>query len=51
MGRIAEWIFEQDIYWFVLDNVGTIMAIAVLLWIRTAIMLLSEVFADDKPLG
>lgn len=48
MGRVIAWIFEQDFYWFLLYNAEVILAIAVLLWIRGALIHLSEVFADEN---
>lgn len=52
MERLIAWVWEQNFYWFLLDNAGALMAITVLFWIRATLIHLSQVFTtDDKPLG
>lgn len=56
MERLIQWIFEQQLYWFILDNAGALMAITILVWLRGVMIHLSEIFAEDeghneKPLG
>lgn len=48
MGRLIAWIFEQDLYWFLVNNAGIIFAITVLFWIRGTLIHLSEIFATDE---
>lgn len=47
MERIIQWIFEQQLYWFILDNAGALMAITILVWLRGVMIHLSEIFTED----
>lgn len=47
MERLIAWVWELDFFWFLIDNAGALMAITVLIWLRSAAIHLSQIFSED----